>query len=57
MTWEWVTLILGIVALIIAFGCYLAWTQMRVRMFELLPPPSLEMPEMITEIKEPGKNG
>ena len=37
MTWEWVTLILGILFLIVVFLSVIAWTQMNARIMESIP--------------------
>ena len=37
MSWEWVTLILGIVLLIVVLFGWITWTQTRLRMFESYP--------------------
>jgi hypothetical protein len=37
MTWEWVTLILGIIALIVILFSWIAWTQMHARIVESYP--------------------
>jgi hypothetical protein len=37
MTWQWVVLILGIVALLALLLGYITWTQMRVQMFQAVP--------------------
>lgn len=54
MTWEWVTLILGIFLLIFILLGFITWTQMRVRMFEALP---RTLPDMLarTEKEDDGR--
>lgn len=37
MTWEWVTLILGIILLIVVLFGFVAWTQMNARIVESYP--------------------
>ena len=37
MSWEWVVLILGLVTIIATLMGYIAWTQMKARMFEAYP--------------------
>jgi hypothetical protein len=51
MTWEWVALILGVVLLIVLLFSFIAWTQMRTKMFEAVPK---TLPDMMarTEKKE-----
>jgi hypothetical protein len=54
MTWEWVTLILGIVLLIVSLFAWVAWTQMKARMFEAYPK---TLPDLMTRTKEPNHDG
>ena len=49
MTWEWVTLILGIVLLIVALFGWVAWTQMKARMFEAVPK---TLPDMLARTQK-----
>jgi predicted negative regulator of RcsB-dependent stress response len=37
MTWEWVTLILGTILLIVVLFGWIAWTQMNARIIESYP--------------------
>jgi predicted negative regulator of RcsB-dependent stress response len=37
MTWEWVTLILGTILLIVVLFGWVAWTQMHARIIESYP--------------------
>lgn len=48
MTWEWVTLILGIFLLIVCLFGWIAWTQMRVKINESYPK---TLPDMMTKTK------
>jgi predicted negative regulator of RcsB-dependent stress response len=49
MSWEWVTLILGIVLLIVALFGWVSWTQMKARMFEAYPK---TLPDMLARTKK-----
>jgi hypothetical protein len=49
MTWEWVALILGVVLLIVLLFSFIAWTQMRTKMFEAVPK---TLPDMMTRTKK-----
>lgn len=52
MSWEWVALILGIVLLVVALFAFIAWTQMRTKMFEAYPK---TLPDMLTSTKRRDK--
>lgn len=48
MTWEWVALILGIVLLVVSLLVFVAWTNMKVKMFEAYPK---TLPDMLRSTK------
>lgn len=54
MTWEWVTLILGIIFLIVVLFGWVAWTQMNARIVESYPK---TIPDMMTRTKESNQDG
>ena len=37
MTWEWVVLILGVLALLVILFGFVAWTQMKTKINESIP--------------------
>lgn len=51
MTWEWVALILGVFVVIALLFGWIAWTQMRTKMFEAYP---RTLPEMMGATKKEG---
>jgi hypothetical protein len=52
MTWEWVVLILGIVALLALLLGYITWTQMRVQMFQAIPRTLPDMFKATSKLEE-----
>lgn len=53
MTWEWVALILGTVFLVVLLFAFMAWTQMRTKMFEAVP---RTLPDMMSSTKRTHQN-
>ena len=49
MTWEWVTLILGILLLIVVLLSVVAWTQMNARIMESIP---RTLPDMLARTQK-----
>jgi len=54
MTWEWVTLILGIFGIVAILFGFVAWTTMKAKIAESIP---RTIPDMLTSSKQTQQKG